>query len=768
MYIKLDFLREGCKGGRLCRSQVVSHDAKTKINSASMSLAELTEDVLAWIFLYQRIEFFGRGHHRLFGLCRAKNRGCPIITVMGPSGLLLRAHSVTMADKNLDIKETNQIRVSLGMQPLPVPNNSGSRAVPKPGQHQSSSEHESDSNDQQGSTLEKRQALAGDNWKKLVAEQDVEQRRKEKGKKLKKKRDAGQRFSKLSGRGLADADEGDDADTLSWLLQSQKRQKKIQKKRARALEKELSERENQAQYTERDLAGARVDHDLEDIEEGEQILTLKDAAVDDEENEDELENMALRENEKRAERIELKKKKPAYDALEAAEKGEAAILGHYDEEIYGKKRKQFRLNSSRGARDIPTVKDQYAEASRPPGVKINLDFVRDDKPISDYQDLSEVKMRRPKKKKENSKRMKKPDDDIFAFNEKSSNTNPDSNLMDIDSGNSVSKKRAFEGTSFIDDDDFQSGLALHRKAALKKHKVTKPDDLARQMREEQIATPLSDEVGNGGPEEGGFVIDETSEFVSNLRKPEAPEPRAPKPKPTIKEEETPAASPLSGPENEIDMDETYKRVHFDNDADSHDNETPEQDRTTTGLDDESTLNEGMGNTLSMLTKRGLLQKPDSGNLNSQFRERQRFLHEKQRREADAEARARAQRERDRRSGKLERMSGKEREAYAQRENQMRDQQDSRQMAEVFNRDYKPTVNLKYVDEFGRDMDQKEAFRFLSHQFHGKGSGKQKTEKKLKRVDEERKKEAQSNLDTSVSTGMDKAARNYRQAGVRLQ
>jgi U4/U6.U5 tri-snRNP-associated protein 1 len=34
------------------------------------------------------------------------------------------------------------------------------------------------------------------------------------------------------------------------------------------------------------------------------------------------------------------------------------------------------------------------------------------------------------------------------------------------------------------------------------------------------------------------------------------------------------------------------------------------------------------------------------------------------------------------------------------------------------------------------MNEKEAFRFLSHRFHGKGSGKKKIEKRAKKLAEE--------------------------------
>ena len=50
--------------------------------------------------------------------------------------------------------------------------------------------------------------------------------------------------------------------------------------------------------------------------------------------------------------------------------------------------------------------------------------------------------------------------------------------------------------------------------------------------------------------------------------------------------------------------------------------------------------------------------------------------------------------------------------------------------------YKPEFKLEYVDDSGRNLNQKEAFRQLSHRFHGKGSGKKKTEKRAKKMDED--------------------------------
>lgn len=52
------------------------------------------------------------------------------------------------------------------------------------------------------------------------------------------------------------------------------------------------------------------------------------------------------------------------------------------------------------------------------------------------------------------------------------------------------------------------------------------------------------------------------------------------------------------------------------------------------------------------------------------------------------------------------------------------------------KNFKPDVKLEYVDELGRQLNAKEAFRQLSHKFHGKGSGKNKTEKRTKKIKEE--------------------------------
>ncbi|MCJ1372435.1 hypothetical protein MMC20_003659 [Loxospora ochrophaea] len=661
-----------------------------------------------------------------------------------------------MADA-ISIEEANKIRVAIGLKPLPVPG--ASLTFKESDDSGSDSEEEED----QGSTLESRQAQGYDNWKKLQDEADAKAKREAKNEAIRKARDAARKRAKLEGKGLGEADDTTELDTRTWLIQQKKRQRKLEKEKLKKTQRELAEREQAVEHTAEDLAGVKVGHGLRDFEAGdEQVLTLKDTTIDENEEEgDELENLDLRERERLNEKLELKKRKPVYNPNDVDESGDKVLLQHYDEVIDGKKRKRFTLNGE-GTTVEQREDMKHSVSEKLKAQPISLDILKD-LPASDYVDASEIKIKKPKKKKAKTNRQTLiDDDDVFATTEPSNSTQTNMDTMDVDLGMPAPPpKPRDEDISFVDDDDLQASLAKQRREALKKRKRTRPEDIAKQLREE------SNGLDEEQPEDGGLVIDETSEFVANLQRPTAQDTsRKPsKPSQAVK-------SPVSDNED-MDVDRSYNDVE-DEDIKEHvkrETSTPAKDLTVTGLEEESTLDKGVGAVLSMLTQRGLVKTSDSGDLNALHRERQKFLADKQKREAEEERKRRVQRERDRASGKLERMSAREREQYAMWENKTHDQQASRQMADIFNREYKPDVQLKYVDEFGRSMNKKEAFKHLSHQFHGKGSGKQKTEKHLKKIEDDKKREAQSTLDSSQATGMNNAmgatARKNRQAGVRL-
>ncbi|GJN26432.1 hypothetical protein PR202_gb14360 [Eleusine coracana subsp. coracana] len=73
------------------------------------------------------------------------------------------------------------------------------------------------------------------------------------------------------------------------------------------------------------------------------------------------------------------------------------------------------------------------------------------------------------------------------------------------------------------------------------------------------------------------------------------------------------------------------------------------------------------------------------------------------------------------------------------------------------------IRIERLDEFGRVMTPKEAFRDLSHKFHGKGPGKMKQEKRQKKYEDELKTKRMSSSDTPLM-----AAEKMREAQARSQ
>ncbi|PSN34518.1 hypothetical protein C0J52_24454 [Blattella germanica] len=65
--------------------------------------------------------------------------------------------------------------------------------------------------------------------------------------------------------------------------------------------------------------------------------------------------------------------------------------------------------------------------------------------------------------------------------------------------------------------------------------------------------------------------------------------------------------------------------------------------------------------------------------------------------------------------------------------------------------YKPNVKLDYIDDDGHVLNAKEAFRYLSHKFHGKGPGKNKVEKRMKKNEQEGLMKQMSSTDTPLGT-----------------
>jgi U4/U6.U5 tri-snRNP-associated protein 1 len=648
-----------------------------------------------------------------------------------------------------EIESANRLRKTLGLPLLPT------SSTPAPAQASNSvtfKEKSSSSDDEPGSTLETRENAGYQNWQDLQDEAEAKKRREQKALAIKKARDAAQKFTRLEGKGLGDIDGEKDLDAKAWLQNSKSRQKKIEAERRRRLEEELAEREKLAtvEYGEEDLAGIKVAHEASAFDEieDEQILTFKDAAIDELEEEDaELENAELREREKLKEKVDLKKRK-VYDALSQGESGERTLLSQYDE----KKRKAFTLGPVAEERDAKRQAVGDILRAQP----ISLDILKE-RPLSDYVDSPEnIKIKKPKKNKTKS-RQKTDEDDIFPASSWPDAGTKGGHSIDIDRPQTtMSNTEGFSRSSLIDDDDLRLGLDLSRRQAFKKRKLLKPEDIARAIREERSATPDEPE------EPAGLVIDETSEFVQNFQKRDMSEKKKSTPK------SPDAVSPPSDDEDG-DGDVIMREEHAVglSQVEQAAN-TPEI--SATGLEEEATLDgPSLGGALKLLRPRGLLQSSET-DLNLHDRQNETFLQKKRRLEIESENRIRLQRLHERESGGS-RLSAAEKQELAMYRNQAQSHADSRNLAKLFESEYRPNVTIKHVDDTGRELNVKEAFKHLSHKFHGKGSGAGKTAKMLKKIADEKKREATTALDTSQATGMNNAmgttAKKNKQAGVRL-
>ncbi|TLS24234.1 hypothetical protein PpBr36_08042, partial [Pyricularia pennisetigena] len=639
------------------------------------------------------------------------------------------------------IEEANRLRIAMGMKPLPVPGAASAQSQAAPVDEDPSA------------TFDGRQAQAYDNYRKLQEAEAAKRKREERAAAVKKAREVAQRYVQLEGKGLGEEDDEGDLDAKAWLKSQKKRQKKIDQLRKAEEEKDRKAAAAAREHSARDLAGVKVGHDMSALlEDGEQILTLKDTTVLENEDEgDELENIDLRAQEKLDERLQLKKKKPVYDPNDFDDTGERSILAQYDDD-YGKKKKAFTLDGQGSIAELADILD--TEANEKNKVEnLSLDILT--APASDYLDISEIKVKKPKKKKSKSTRKRAADDEDALLPAETANIEADG--MVIDSEPILPKKRKTIGDAIDDDDDLQASLAAQRRDALKKRKRMRPEDLARQLKEE-AETPEPETATTSG---GGLVIDEISEFVGALQKRTDDDERKPR-RP---------AEPQSVTAMEADSDDEDVEMANVKEESAEPQTEQLEDLTAIGVEEEKSVSKGMGAALALLRERGLVKESNGAALNDRDRRHAQFLAEKNRRLAKIEEDARRQRERDRTSGLLDRMTQREKEEYARKQNMQREYQTSRVLNEMFQRDYTPNFEIKYTDDHGRNLDTKEAFKHMSHQFHGKGSGKGKTDKLLKKIEADKKREAASILDDSQNAGMgpssDQQLKKRKEAGVRL-
>ncbi|KAF5342501.1 hypothetical protein D9611_001529 [Ephemerocybe angulata] len=639
-------------------------------------------------------------------------------------------------ESSISLEETNKIRISLGLKPLT-----------------------------DDKAPESKEAQAEDNYAKKRDEENKAKEAKKVQDRIAKVRNRQELNAKLKGATLGDA-EGD-LDTLKWIKRAKKKEKELARKRQEEIES--MDKAIQEEYTERDIVGLKVSHDFDGMEDGEaRILTLKDSRILDNE-EDELHNVEMAEEEVRKKNKELRIKRrdyTGYDDDEFAEGNQGlmkrSILAKYDEEIEGSKSTEFRLGASMPSRKAQQEEERKQEAASVNKSLLSIDYAKNIE-TADYLKEGDAGFKKPKTKKKRASRR------AAAELEE-----PNGDGMDVDEVKFTPIQRDLHA-NFVDDDDLQAALARSRRAKVLKPKKFTAEELARKIAEERAEEEAEakikaerDEAGDGDEQDGGLVFDETTEFVASVGlnpivKPEPKEHAIP-PSSNSKARSEPKSGDVSMAPGDVAMeeleagevgvkeedDEDFSMAMLD-EIEAHmkaedgvevKKEEGEGGDGGVGTSSEQNFSSGMAATLNILRHQGALGGPTADQREREKLQTQRDLWL-------AEQRFKlAKRELDRVNAR----GGNRDKDQAQREydNRLREVQERRDIIDNFNTGYKPDVNIVYYDDYGRELTVKEAWKALSHKFHGKMPGKGKTEKKLKKIAEEKKKLAMASGDTPLS------------------
>ncbi|KAL4237800.1 U4/U6.U5 tri-snRNP-associated protein 1 [Mactra antiquata] len=665
-------------------------------------------------------------------------------------------------DLSLSIEETNKLRAKLGLKPLEV------KAV----------------KNQEKESLKDDIHKPAESWTQAKNTEKV----KERLERSKQRRDISNKLGKIKTLGESDSDE----DAATWVRKNRmkQREKDRAEKTARMLEEMdeefgigniidqefKKEKEKSKNYSSKDLRGLKVQHDVGSFKEGQTvILTLKDRGVLDEEGEPEtLVNVNMIDLEKAERYKEDMKKKPDYNPYDDAEEDEYGmfkpkeVLSKYNEEIEGMKSKEFALGArgtydSAQDRQMDKIRQELRARSQTLSSTLTV--------ASEYMTAEEAQAKFKKVKRKVRKIRKKKilkADDLLPLADQSDNFGsrsrrhedlddygepiPGLDVVDnqpagggatsanIDVKPFIPPQRTLEDISDddmdseeeddvqvddltgvrIDDDEanleLQSALDKARKVKQKKDKLN-PDKIAEKIKKEIEEDDMDNKV-----KDASIVLNATSEFCRALG--DIPTygqsgNRNEYEKDELMELEKELLEERRRMEEEEDEPTGWNRVEID--------ETPVNlvGEEAAILEDEPVISKGIGGALNVAVNKGFLEaeKIRPFKMSKQMMEiaaQNYSIEDKRYDDLDEKYK-----KRDRYTGML--VDFKEKETY------------------------KPDVKLEYVDESGRHLNQKEAFRQLSHRFHGKGSGKKKTEKRGKKMDEEHLMMKMNTNDTPLNT-----------------
>ncbi|KAF9411698.1 hypothetical protein HW555_009564 [Spodoptera exigua] len=600
------------------------------------------------------------------------------------------------AQESLSIEETNKLRAKLGLKPL---------------EHNEKPADDGKIKDDLGEFYHKPAAN--------LAQQKKSEKIREKLQVHKEKRKIEQ---KLQTTLLAE--ESDDDDAAAWAAMLDEMDAVFG---VSALVEQDARDSRERSYTHAQLRGLRVAHDIDAIsEEREVVLTLADKEVLAEDSEDVLVNVNIVDEERTKKNLlEAKKAKAGYRAyddeadLEAAALGyERPVLAKYDEEINkGKdaKNKGFVIGDddvleAKKFRDMMRQErlqgggDKRLESLQLPALQL----------ASDYMDEHELEAKF-KKTKRKGKIRKKPKQEPIDVEDYDAASAP------LDTDDTEVKTEQLSAALAVDEDEAEPDTELQ--AALARARRLRQAERAHDARYNlPKVEEILERVKEEDPQEAEgstMVLDATAEFCRTLG-------------------DIPTYGLAGNRDHHAEiMDFEREDTEAEPEADSNagawsrvdvDNEKPADlaAGSCVGLEAEPRLGAGVWGALQLALSKGYLERagaaPQPASAAKHLLTARHYsIEDKTYGEDDKYGR----RERGGHSGPL---------------------QDFREK-----NNFRPNIKLEYVDDDGRPLCPKEAFRYLSHKFHGKGPGKNKQEKRIKKAVQEGLMKKMSSTDTPLGT-----------------
>lgn len=664
-------------------------------------------------------------------------------------------------DASLSIEDTNKLRAKLGLKPLEI-------------------------NTVKKETGSKEDPVAAEVINPIVLKQREEIR--EKLAAAKEKRLLNQKLGKV--KALGEDDPWLD-DTAAWIERSRKLQqeKEMAEKRAKLLEEmdqefgvsSLVEEEfgqkKKVSYSARDLKGLTVEHTIDSFQEGQTVvLTLKDKGVLEEEGGDVLVNVNMVDLEKAKKNVELRKKKPDYKPYEEEESvddmvvfKQKNILAKYDEEIEGEQKKSFQLDAVGMAdgsweRELQQIRESLRHQAQTldlPRLQLASEYFTPEEMDTTFKKTK----RRVKKIRKKEKAVKAADLLPLAGESGGGHSERDFGSRARGRGRrkvvkeedeaegeegqaepgrngaaeplSQSDDLRVERMDISSDDEAPQGpdspAALEEDEA--EQELQKQLEKGRKLRQMQQLKDSGEKVveivkrletGRGQEDDeelerkGAIVFNATSEFCRTLG--EIPTYGLAGNREDQEElmdfERVDERSAEGGCDSEGEENLGWSTVNLDEEKQQQDFSAS----STTILDEEPIVNRGLGAALMLCQNKGLLETT-----------------------VQKVARVKAPKTLPSAVYCIEDKMAID-DKYSRREEYRGFTQDFKEKD-----GYKPDVKIEYVDETGRKLTPKEAFRQLSHRFHGKGSGKMKTERRMKKLDEEALLKKMSSSDTPLGT-----------------